>query len=160
RLSAVSATLITEIHSVESGAARQVVRSTGSRGLSGDTTLTRFRSDAIQRTGLARSAESVVRNTQHSSGWERLPSSKRWNRLRAFNLAVVVISALLIIALSRLQQPYQIFLAFFYPLVCANIMGALITTTLVRFGRRMYFQPFPLNWLLIAGAILACTLAG
>src|SRR5438105_15915654 len=90
--------------------------------------------------------ESVVSNIQRPDGWEGLPSSKRWLRLLAINFAAVAISALLIIALYRLRQPYHIFLAFFYPLVCANIMGALITTFLIRFGRRMYFQHFPLNW--------------
>jgi sensor histidine kinase YesM len=81
-------------------------------------------------------------------------------RLLAINFAAVAISALLIIALYRFRQPYHIFLAFFYPLVCANIMGVLITTFLIRFGRRMYSQPFPLNWVLIVGTILACTVAG
>jgi two-component system sensor histidine kinase AlgZ len=119
-----------------------------------------FRYDAIRRTGLVRSPESVLRSAQHPEGWEQLPPSKRWKRLLAINLGAVIIAALLIIALYRPRQPFQIFLAFFYPVVCANIMGAFISTTLVRFGRRMYFQPFPLNWALIAGAILAGTLAG
>src|SRR5258707_6283308 len=116
--------------------------------------------DDIQRAGLVRSLEPVVRTTQRPDGWERLPSSKRWMRLLAINSCAVVISALLIIALYRLRQPHEIFLAFFHPLVCANIMGALITTFLIRFGRRMFFQPFPLNWVLIVGTILACTVAG
>ncbi len=119
-----------------------------------------FRYDAIRRTGLVRSPESVLRNAQHPEGWEQLPPSKRWKRLLAINLGAVIIAALLIIALYRPRHPFQIFLAFFYPVVCANIMGVFISTTLVRFGRRMYFQPFPLNWALIAGAILAGTLAG
>jgi hypothetical protein len=93
-------------------------------------------------------------------GWEQLPAAKRWKRLLAINLAAVIISALLIVALYRLRQPYQIFLAFFYPMVCANIMGVLIAMSLIRFGRRMYLQPFPLNWALIGGAILAGTAAG
>jgi two-component system sensor histidine kinase AlgZ len=101
-----------------------------------------------------------VRNIQRPDGWEQLPASKRWKRLLAINLVAVIISALLIIALYRLRQPYHIFLAFFYPTVCANIMGGLISMSLIRFGRRMYFQPFPLNWALIVGAILACTVAG
>jgi signal transduction histidine kinase len=119
-----------------------------------------FRYDAIRRTGFVRPPESVVRKTQGSGGWEELPASQRWKRLLAINFAAAVISALVIIALYRLRQPYHLLLAFFYPLICANVMGALITTSLVRFGRRMYFQPFPLNWILIVGTILACTVAG
>jgi sensor histidine kinase YesM len=119
-----------------------------------------FRFDAIQDTGLAPSPESVVRNIQRPDGWEQLSASKRWKRLLAINLLAAIISALLIIALYRLRQPFPIFLAFFYPMVCANIMGGLISMSLIRFGRRMYFQPFPLNWTLIVATILACTVVG
>jgi signal transduction histidine kinase len=101
-----------------------------------------------------------VRNAQHPEGWEQLPPSKRWKRLLAINFAAVIISALLIVAIYHPRGPFHIFLTFFYPLVCANIMGGLIMMNLIRFGRRMYFQPFPLNWALIVGTILACTVAG
>jgi len=119
-----------------------------------------FRYDASQHTGFVRSPEPVVRNMQRPGGWEQLPSSERWKRLLAINLVAVIISALLIITLYRPRQPFHIFLAFFYPMVCANIMGGLISMSLIRFGRRMYFQSFPLNWALIVVTILACTVAG
>jgi sensor histidine kinase YesM len=119
-----------------------------------------FRYDAIRRAGLVRSPEAVVRNIRRPDGWEQLPTWKRLRRLLAINFLAAVISALVIIALYRLREPYPILLAFFYPLVCANIMGALITTVLIRFGRGMYFRPFPWNWMLIAGTILVCTTAG
>jgi sensor histidine kinase YesM len=101
-----------------------------------------------------------MRNVRRPDGWEQIPTWKRLRRLLAINFLAVLISAVLIIALYRLREPYPIFLAFFYSLVCANIMGALIATVLIRFGRAMYFQPFPWNWLLIAGTILTCTAAG
>jgi sensor histidine kinase YesM len=113
-----------------------------------------FRHDAIQNSGFDTGFAGVP------DGWERLPASKRWKSLLAINLVAVIVSALLIIAVYRLQRPFDIFLALFYSMICANIMGYLITMSLIRFGRRLYFQPFPLNWTLIVGMILACTIAG
>jgi sensor histidine kinase YesM len=85
---------------------------------------------------------------------------KRWKRVLVLSLAAAVASALLIIALYGLRKPSHILLAFFHPVICANIMGGLIAVSLTRFGRRMYLQPFPWNWTLIAAVILICTATG
>jgi sensor histidine kinase YesM len=85
---------------------------------------------------------------------------KRWMRLLTITFAAAVVSALPVIALYHLRQPSLILQVFFYTMVCAAIIGALITVSLVRFGLPMYLQRFPLNWALISGTILACTAAG
>jgi hypothetical protein len=59
-----------------------------------------------------------------------------------------------------LYQPRQILLVVFYTVVCGLVMGSLIGACLIHFGRRMYLQAFPLNWGMLAGAILAATTVG
>ena len=99
-------------------------------------------------------------NFKRSRGWENLPAAQRWKRLIAISLAGAAVAPVPIIFLYGLYRPGQIGAVLFCAVVCAVIMGSLIGTILIRFGRRIYLQPFPLNWALLAGAILACTASG
>jgi len=119
-----------------------------------------FRYDKIDRSGLIRPERSAVMNMRPAQGWETMPAGRRWLRLLAINSAAAAGAAILFCAAYGLSNPRRLFVAFVYSLVCANIIGSFILTMLVRFGRRMYFRPFPLNWVLVASAILVCTAAG
>jgi two-component system, LytTR family, sensor histidine kinase AlgZ len=118
------------------------------------------RRDDIARIGLVQSEPSVVMNTRYSGGWEQLSLAQRWKRLAPMNLAAAVIAVLAVVAWYRLRAPSQIVRVLICTIVYANVMGGLIAAALIRFGRRMYFRPFPQNWLLIAGAILASVVTG
>jgi len=116
--------------------------------------------DDIERIGLIHSEPSEVMATRPAAGWERLALRQRWQRLVPINLAAALIATVAIAAWYRVWEPSQIAKIFAYTIVYANFMGGLIAATLIRFGRRMYFRPFPQNWTLIAGAILASTVMG
>jgi sensor histidine kinase YesM len=119
-----------------------------------------FRYNKIERSALIRSERSDVVNMRPTQGWETTPAGRRWLRLLAINSSAAAGAAILFCAANGLSDPGRIFVVFVYSLVCANIIGSFILTILVRFGRRMYFRPFPWNWVLVASAILVCTTAG
>ena len=119
-----------------------------------------FPSRQIERSGLIRAEQSAVMNTRPAQGWEAMTAGRRWLRLLAINSVAALGAAILFCAAYGTAEPWRFFLAFAYSLVCANVIGGFILETLVRFGRRMYLQPFPWNWLLIVCAILLCTASG
>jgi len=89
-----------------------------------------------------------------------MPAGRRWLRLLIINSTAAAAAAILFCAAYGQTDPRRLFVAFAYSLVCANIIGSFMLTMLVRFGQRVYFLPFPWNWLLVASAILGCTAAG
>jgi signal transduction histidine kinase len=97
---------------------------------------------------------------KRTGGWEQLPAVQQWKRVLAISLAASIVAAVPVIALYRIHQPRQVLLVFFYTVVCSSIIGALNGVVLIRFGRWMYLHPYPINWALLSGGILASTAAG
>jgi len=93
-------------------------------------------------------------------GWELLPAAQRWKRLAVISLSGAMVAAVPIIAVYHLYLPRDVFRVLFYTIVCAGIMGCIINICLVRFGRWMYLQPYPMNWALLAITILGGTASG
>src|ERR1700730_6586633 len=93
-------------------------------------------------------------------GWELMPAGMLVKRICVISLAAAVLGAIPIVALYHLRDVPHIVQVLFYTSVCSAIMTALIAGSLIRFGRWMYLRPFPLNWILLCGTMLAGTSIG
>jgi len=87
-------------------------------------------------------------------------ASYLWKKMLVLNSAAAGAAGLIGIVLFRRTQSSEILHEFVYSLLYAFVIGSVIILTFARFGRNFYRAPFPVNWALITGVILACAVAG
>jgi len=82
-----------------------------------------------------------------------------WRWVLGVNVAAAAIAALAEGAVMGLSA-VQIGQEFLYSLVFANLIGGLMARTFYYFGKPLYRQRFPLNWISILFVIVACSVVG